>query len=268
MLIPLLLSLIPLIQDPPKPVPPDPEKVKAAVAQLTEALSKPEVGTRLRAIESCAEIADAEVVRLIARGLSDKDSAVRGAAVEALRFNEHKKALDELHGRAKVKAAKEDVLGYAGLMRAIGQHGDPGSLEILADNPWSIQDAGVLEARILGISRIRTKEAVKALTDLMEMGGQGKVQPFMKDFRVAMWALTGADQGASRDLWLAWYRDNKAKLEVRPAPATEPRELAQRWSRYWAKDGDEQAPPEKGKRRRGGDGPPPEKGKDPPTAGG
>lgn len=250
MLLSLLLAALPLIQDPPKQAPPDPEKVKAALAQLAEAFAKPDAGPRLRAIESAAALADAEVVHQIARGLDDKDLAVRQAAIEALRFNEHKKALEELHAQAKKKAAKEEPATYAPLLRAIGQKGSPSSLEILSNDVWSALDAGVIEARIMGLSRIRTKEAVKALTDLMEMGGIAKVQPFMKDFRVALWSLTGADQGASRELWLAWYREHKSELEIKPTPPDEPRELAQRWKRYWSKESDgQEAEPGKGKRR-------------------
>ncbi len=252
MLLSILLTLLPLVQEPPKPTPPDAEKVKAAIAQLSEAFAKPDAGPRLRAIEAGAALADAEVVKQIARGLDDKEVTVQKAAIEALRYNEHKRALEELHTRAKQKAAKEDPGTYAPLLRAIGQKGSPTSLEILSENPWAVPDAQVLEAKIIGLSRIRTKEAVKALTDLMEMGGINKVQPFMKDFRVSLWALTGADQGESRDLWLKWYRDNKAKLEVAAKPAPEPLELAQRWKRCWAKPGEEDRP-EKGKGKQGGD---------------
>lgn len=247
MLLSLLLAVVPFLQDPPKPVEADAAKVKAAVTALKEAFAKPEAGPRLRAIEAAATLADAEVVDLIARGLDDKDVTVQKGAIEALRFNEHKKSLEELHKRAKLKVAKEDLPTYATLIRAIGQHGSPSSIDILNDNPWSTPDMQVLQAKILGLGRIRTKEAVKAVTDMMEIAGINKVEPFMKDFRLSLWALTGADQGGSRDLWLKWYRDNKDKLKVAATPVAEPKELAARWRRYWAKpseedDGDGSAP--------------------------
>ena len=253
MLLSLLFALVPLIQDPPKPVEPDPAKVKAAVTELKEAFAKPEAGPRMRAIESAASLADAEVVALISRGLGDKDVSVQKSAIEALRFNPHKKALEELHTRAKLKAAKEDLPTYATLIRAIGQHGSPSSIDLLNDNPWATPDMQVLQAKILGLGQIRTKEAVKALTDMMEIAGINKIEPFMKEFRLALWSLTGADQGVSRDLWLKWYRDNKDKLKIAEKPAAEPKELAARWRRYWAKEGEEEereGPP----RKRKGDG--------------
>jgi len=252
----LLLVLALLLQEPPKPVPPDPEKVKAAITQLTEAFAKGDAGPRLRAIENGAPFADADVVKQIARGLADKEAAVQEAAIEALRFNEHKQALTELQARAKHKTAKENLPVYAKLLRAIGQKGDASSFELFSENPWSTQDAKVIEAKIMGLSRIRTAESVKALVDMMEMGGIQKVQPFMQEMRLALWSLTGADQETSRELWLKWYRDHKAKLEVRPTPALEPKELANRWNRYWAKADSEAEGPrrKKGQDRKGGEG--------------
>lgn len=251
MLLSLLFALIPLIEDPPKPVEPDAAKVKAAVTELKEAFAKSEAGPRMRAIESAATLADGEVVTLIGRGLSDKDLSVQKSAIEALRFNTHKKALEELHARANLKAAKEDLPTYAILIRAIGQHGSPSSMDILNDSLWSTPDMAVMQARILGLGQIRTKEAVKALTDLMESAGINKIEPFMKDLRLSLWSLTGVDQGVSRDLWLKWYRDNKDKLNVAEKPGAEPKELAGRWRRYWAKEGEAEEREGPARKRKG-----------------
>jgi hypothetical protein len=229
-----------------------PDRVKAAVTQLKDAFGKSDAGPRIRAIEGGADVADAEVVGQIARGLDDRDVTVQKAAIEALRFNPHKKSLDALQARARQKAAKEDLTIYAALIRAVGQHGSPSSIDILTENPWSTPDAAVLEAKILGLARIRTNEAVKAVTDLMEIAGPNKIEPFMPAFRLALWSLTGADQRGSRDLWLRWYRENKSKMKVAPEPGSEPPELARRWQRYWAKPGTEE-PRESGKRRERGD---------------
>ncbi|MCY2960402.1 MAG: HEAT repeat domain-containing protein [Planctomycetota bacterium] len=256
MILPLLLAGAALFpgpqsQTPPKPISVDAEQVKSALVQLKEAFAKTDAGPRIRAIEAAANLADAEVVRYLGRGLDDKDVSVQKAAIEALRFNAHEKALDELLARAKVKAAKDDLPLYATLLRAVGQHGSPRSIELLTENPWSAPDAQVIQAKILGLGKVRTKEALKALTDLMEIAGPQKIQPFMKDFRLALWSLSGADQGESRDLWLVWYRENKSNLKIAPEPAAEPKELSRRWQQYWAKPS---AEGEAGKeRRRGGE---------------
>jgi len=248
LLAPLLLTLSPPAEEPR----PAPERVKAAVTELKDAFAKPEAGPRIRAIEGGADLADADVVAHIAKGLDDRDVAVQKAAIEALRFNTHKKSLDALQARARQKAAKDDLTVYATLIRAVGQHGSPSSIDLLTENPWSTPDALVLEAKILGLARIRTNEAVKVVVDLMEIAGPHKIEPFMPSFRLALWSLTGTDQRGARELWLQWYRENKGKLKVAPEPATEPPELARRWQRYWAKPGTEAADGP-GKRRERGD---------------
>jgi hypothetical protein len=247
----LVLCACPLLQEPAKPAAPDPARVKAALVELKEAFAKPDAGPRLRAIEAAAPLADADVVDWIARGLRDKDLQVQRAAIEALRFNEHPRALDPLHAQARQPAAQKDATGYAALLRAIGQHGSSASIAILTDGVWAVQDAGVIEARILSLGRIRTKESVKALIDLTEVAGPNKIQPFMPSFRLALCALTGADQGASRDLWLAWWRENKDALKVAPEQGPMPKELERRWHRYWAPPGAEEKDGKDGQ----GDGP-------------
>lgn len=261
MILPILLACTSLLsspsqETPQKPAAPDAARVKSALVELKDAFAKPDAGPRIRAIESAAGLADAEVVRYLGRGLDDRDVSVQKAAIEALRFSAQPKALDELLARAKVKAAKDDLPLYAALLRAIGQHGDPRAVEILTENLWAAPDAQVIQAKILGLGRVRTKESLKALTDLMEVAGPNKIQPFMKDFRLALWSLSGVDQGESRDLWLRWYRDNKSGLKIGPEPQAEPPELSRRWQQYWAKPGaggtSEKGRARGGERREGG----------------
>lgn len=257
MILALFLAVAPIsispprLEDPPKPPVVTEDPTQAALAELKSAFEKTDAGPRLRAIQNAADVDDAEVVRYIGRGLTDKDLSVQGAAIEALRFNPNAKAFEELNTRAKSKAAKEDTTVYAKLLRAVGQRGDPRAIDVLNDNPWSAPDAQVIQARIYGLGNVRTKEGLKALTDFMEIAGVNKIEPFMKDFRIALWSLTGADQGTSRDLWLNWYRENKSKVKISPRAPTEPPELARRWSSYWAKPGAEGEGGEKGKRRDG-----------------
>lgn len=247
----------PSTEDPPKPVVVETDRTKAALDELKSAFAKPEAGPRLRAIESARDIDDDEVVRAVARGLGDKDLTVQSAAIEALRFNPNGRAFDELLARAKVKSAKDDLTVYAALLRAVGQHGDPKSIDVLTENLWAAPDAQVIQAKILGLGKIRTKESLKELVDLMQVAGQNKIEPFMTHFRLALWSLSGADQGQSRELWLTWYRENKANLKIAPEPATEPAQLARRWESYWARpDAEKDAPkPREGKGGRRKDEP-------------
>ncbi len=104
---------------------------------------------------------------------------------------------------------------------------------------WSTRDAAVLEARVLSLGRIRTKDSVKALIDLMEVAGRGKIQPFMADFRLALCALTGIDQGTSQDLWAGWWREHKDGLKIATVEPELPKGLQRRWQRYWARPGED-----------------------------
>ncbi|MDP6368743.1 MAG: HEAT repeat domain-containing protein, partial [Planctomycetota bacterium] len=196
------------------------------------------------------------------KGLKDKEESVQLTAIEALRFFEHEKALDALHSTAKrdKKMRKEPEL-FKALIKAIGQHANPDSIEILGDNLWSPADHGVIQARILGLGNIRAKESVEELISMMHKAGWRKVQPFMEDFRVALVNLTGEDQGKSQPKWTEWWNDVKKTLEVSEEASSMPKAMQRKWERYWdieveAKEGEE--PEEKDdekkrKRRKRGD---------------
>ena len=253
-----LLVVAALLQaPPPKPTEAEAERAKAVVTEIETAFGRADAGPKLRAIEGAASVPGPSVARALARGLADPDAAVRRAAIEALRFHPDPRSFDELLARAKTKAAKDDASSYAPLLRALGQKGDARAIDVLSENPWSAPDAQVIQARILGLGRIRTKESVEALTGLLQVAGPHKTQPFLKDFRLALWSLTGADQGESQELWLRWLRENKGRLQVLATPPDEPRELTRRWAAYWgepARDSEEREGRERGKKdeRRGG----------------
>jgi hypothetical protein len=271
MLAALLFTLAPLAlaQDPPAPPKPEarppatagPEKVEATIDALERAFGKGEAGERLRAVQTAAGVEDAKVVKLVAKGLRDKDLAVQKAAIEVLRFSAHPAALEPLHAQAKRADVRKDPAAYATILRAIGQHGSPESIAVLTDSPWMPQDHAVIEARILGLGRIRTKDSVKALIDLTEVAGPNKIEPFMRHFRASLCALTGVDQGNSRELWQRWWRENKDRLEIAKQPGEMPGELQRYWDRYWAPPGEPErrgeGAGERGgeRKRRDGEGP-------------
>jgi hypothetical protein len=256
----LLLVLTPLdgaTQDD-GPLPPDPKRVEAAVEQLEAAFKKGDTTDKSLAIQDNAEIYDKRVVSLIAKGLKDKEEIVQFASIEALRHSEHGEALKALHSTAKrdKKMRKKPVL-FAALIRAIGQHGSPDSIEILGDDLWAPADRTVIKARIFGLGNIRTKESVEELIAMMRKAGRRKVQPVMEDFRLALIVLTGEDQGKSQPKWTEWWNDVKKSIEIREETYSLPKSLQVKWDRFWGiekekKDGDEPKEDEKKKRRRRG----------------
>jgi hypothetical protein len=220
-----------------KPAPPDPQRVKAAVAELEKAFKEGQSAERIRAIEDGERTIDAQVIRWIAHGLADRDVEVQRAAIEALRFMDHPDALKDLETAAlHDESLRKDPEIYAALLKAIGQHASPSSLPIFKESLWTVQDRAVIRARVLGIGQIRTEAAVEALIGLMRSGGKGVIQPFMEDFRLALAELTGVDQGRSQDLWYTWWNENHAKLKVDAKPPVLAKPLQRTWDSYWSRD--------------------------------
>ncbi len=254
----LLLALVPLLQgDKPPALAPDAAKTKAAVAELDKAFKDGDGPARVKAIQSGAQIVDAEVIDRIAKGMRDKEMDVQKAAIEALRFMAHPSAVKCLNEAPKREPRiVKDVGLHAAVLRAIGQHGSPTSMDVLTEDFWGDLDRGLMEARILGLGRIRTKASVEKLIDLMKTRGPHKIQPQMQLFRTALCVLTGADQGASQEGWLKWWNDNHKTLEVAAKPAPLPKQLQGMWDAYWGDKDYSDRPTKRGERGKDG----PEKG--------
>jgi HEAT repeat protein len=212
----------------------DDGKAATAVAALDKAFKDGDKSERLKAIQEAVLVADAAVVERIARALRDREPDVQKGALEALRYVDRPEAVQALNDAAKrdVKLHRDPEL-YACLLRAIGQHGDASSLDALAEDIWTAPEPAVLEARVLGLARIRGEASVAKLMDALRTAGASRVQPYMPDFRLALMVLTGVDQGTSPDLWLRWWNENRAKLRVEKKPLPLPKAMQLRWDAYW-----------------------------------
>jgi hypothetical protein len=244
----LVLALVHLAQ---APAPADPQRVKDAVAELQKAFKEGDAPDRIRAIEHGSEVVDAQVIDWIARGLRDQ-AEVQKSAIEALRWMDHPEALKPLVETARRdKRLQKDAALHAALLRAIGQHPNVSSIDVLADDMWSDPDHGVIQARILALGRIRSPAAATALIGMMKVAGPNKIQPFMEDFRMSLMVLTGADQGQSQDLWLRWWNENKGKLKIEATPPQLPRLMQRKWDAYWSREGRGDKPARRGDRGGG-----------------
>jgi len=187
---------------------------------------------------------------------------VRAATIQSLRFLEHGDALALLHRTlASDKKLRKDEQLTASLIKAIGQHSDPSSVDVLADHMFETKDYEVNRARILGLGRIRTREALAALLALMKGADQHTVDRFMAEFRLSLMVLTGLDRGPTSAPWQEWWRENEKSFRVSADPPALPRPIALRWANYWGTEegygrterredrGDDPQP-----RRRGRDG--------------
>ena len=243
-MIELLLSTIllapPLPQDEtPAPEPPDPELVAKTVERLETAYRSKDTEEQVRAIGEAGRVADAAVVKSLAKGLRQKDPALKEAVLQALRWMDHPDALKTLHRTYKSdRAIKKDPELSASLLKAIGQHGDRSSISILSDDPFSTRNYQAIKARVLGLGNIRDRKSVEALLGLMKSSAPRYVDDRMEDFRLALIMLTGTDQGPSSQMWLRWWNDNKKSFEVSPDVPELPRGRRQQWIYYWGLDRD------------------------------
>jgi hypothetical protein len=239
-----LIAFLPLIFAAPQSAPiADPARVKAAVTELEKAWKSNDAGERVRAIQAQATVADAEVVKWIAKGLKDKQIDVQKASIDALRWINHPEALTALQNAAKdAKLYKEQPMVFAALLKGVGQYSNKSSIAILKDDVWAVQEQHVVQARILGLGRIRTHESAEALIDLMKVAGTRKIDGVMPDFRLALVAITGADMGVSQIAWQQWWSDNKSKLKIAPAMGELPKELSFKWKVYWGEMSEDERP--------------------------
>ncbi|MBL8859668.1 MAG: HEAT repeat domain-containing protein [Planctomycetes bacterium] len=245
----LILALAPLFALE-EPVPP-PAQVKSAIAELDKAFKDGGTPERLKAIQQGSQVLDAEVIGRIAKGLRDKEADVGRAAIEALRFMNHPEATRALLDAAKREPRlKKNLDLYASLLRAIGQHGDASSIEVLTDDIWTTLEYPVLQARILGLGRIRTKASVEKLFDLMRSAGPYKIQPHMGLFRTSLMVLTGVDHGTSSEAWMKWWNQSRAKLEIEAKAAPLPKATQYAWDLYWGENRPMDRPEKRGERGR------------------
>ena len=244
----LALALPPPAGDAPQA---DPKRVQAAVSGLEKAWKSENTAERVRALQASVGLGDAALVKLVARGLRDREAEVQQAAIEVLRFAEHPDALKELEALAREeRPLRKDPALFAALLRAIGQYGSAGSIRLLGDDLWSNQDARVQKARILGLGRIRTREALERLLELLKSAGPQRIDACMPDFRLALAALSGTDQGNFEAGWQQWWSEHRAqwKPEVR-RPAL-PRDLERSWQVYWGESEGDDRPRKRSERGR------------------
>jgi hypothetical protein len=227
----------------------DAQRVKSAIAELEQAWKSPSADERVRAIQASADVRDAEVLKLVARGLRDKEPAVQRAAIEALRFAGHPEALKELQAFARdEKASRKDPLLCAALLRAVGQYGSASSIRILGDDLWSLPEPRVLQARILGLGRIRTRESLERLLELLKLAGPQRIEAVMPDFRLALVALSGVDKGAAAQAWQDWWSANRAQWKPADEPAALPKDLERKWQVYWGEQESDYRPRKRSER--------------------
>jgi hypothetical protein len=247
-MIPFLLTalfMMPAVQEKTPEKPPaksaqkdaaDPKAVQAAIAELDAALKDGKSAEIIQAIQKSTDVVDAGVISRIAKALRDKDSAVKQAAIDALGHMQHPESVKALtaYYKAEKRTLTNDEVLFPLVLKSLGRLGDPSSVAILADSPFSSKIFPSIQARLYGLGNIRTIESLDALIGFMNLGAERQFQALMPDWRVALVHLTGVDQGGeSIPLWQKWWRENKKDFKLPPvAPAMSP-DLQMKWDSYW-----------------------------------
>lgn len=204
------------------------------IRELERGLASKDAKLREQAIQAHGPSGNDRAVALIAKALRDKERPVRYMAVETLRHCAHRKALDALHKMLRSdKSLGGDAEMHIALLKAIGQHGNEKSLDLLSSELLVNPDRAVTRAGILAIANIRSRESVETLMSLMRSAGRAQVQRHMSSLRFGLVVLTGTDEGKSQDRWNTWWNDQKRKLKVSPDVPALTEENRRIWNAHW-----------------------------------
>lgn len=217
---------------------PSAEEVARAESALESAFRSGDVRGIEAALEASQAVPHPSVVKRIERGLADERREVRLAVLQALRWIDQTEAVQALHRAAKQRELMKDPELAGAILRGIGQHADPSSIEVLARDPFEPNDHACRRARIFGLARIRTVAALEALLGLLAITNNGplaerRIQAQMDDMRIGLVVLTGVDQGLSPELWEAWWRKNKKGFVPPEEFPTLAKEMRQQWDGFW-----------------------------------
>ncbi len=211
-------------------------EVQQAVEGLEASVKAKEVEARLGALREFGRVQDEKVCEAIGHYLKDRETKVVVAALEALRHNTREGAVDVLESYYKKnkKAVHDETAIQAPFMKALGWHAAESSIDILTDKPFSKGTSNEsVRARILGLGKIRTAEALDGLVSMTHKVSRQQLDNYVGDVRISLYLLTGTDQGNSPDLWRKWWNETKKDFEV---PSETPKLSASQqfvWNEFW-----------------------------------
>jgi HEAT repeat protein len=213
-----------------------------AASAVEEALAGDDEDATLDAIGEAAKSNDAAAVAAVVKALDSKSVVVCDGALDALGRMENPAALKALHSayKSSSRIRDNDIL-LAALLKAIGRHGDPSSVDILADSPFEKLTVESGRARIMGLARIRTRESLDALRGMAVKASPSSrgvessefMGKFSEALRCAACVLSGQDFGTSRPDWGKWWRDEGRKMAVSPERPQVAADVRVYWERYW-----------------------------------
>jgi hypothetical protein len=215
----------------------DPKRVQAATAALDQAFKDGKSADKIEAIQKTMGVVDGAVIERIAKGLRDRDVAVKQTAIDALGRMKHPESVKTLNSyyQSEKQTLLKDEVTFPLLLKSIGRLGDPSSVAVLSDSPFSSKIFPSIQARLYGLGNIRTVESIDELVGFMKLGAERDFQALMPEWRVALVHLTGTDHGGeSIQLWEKWWRENKKEFKLPEEPQPMSPDLQTKWDSYWS----------------------------------
>jgi HEAT repeat protein len=211
---------------------------------LQAALDSGDENELLDALEAARTSDDKIAVELAAKALRSQYVAVRLEALETLGRMRHPEALDKLLEEYKRSKDDDNDEVFAAVLKAIGRRADPKSVDVLVDDPFDRLTLESGKARILGLSRIRTKHSLESFVAMSRKAspsarrGRGITDSewagrFREAMRCTAVVLTGKDFGFSRPDWEKWWRENADTFEVAALRPPVPADVRAYWEHYW-----------------------------------
>jgi hypothetical protein len=212
---------------------PTPAEIETAVAEVRVALADEDPAVRAEVLTR-QRVAAREVIDLVARGLDDRVGEVRQAALESLRWTEHERAVEVLlrTARRDKKLRRHETLGPL-LYKAIGQHGDPSSIDVLEDKLLADPVEANVRTRLLALGRVRDPESIGVLLDVARSARPEILTRHRDELRTALMMLTGVDRGLVFERWHEWWRENEKGFEMAEEPPVLRRDEQRRWEDFW-----------------------------------
>ncbi len=217
----------------PKPGARDAEDAVRSTEELVEALKSKSPDELTTAANEAAKVPDHELLRPLTKLLSNKDRAVRIAAVDALKTRQEKadrkKAASSLGAHLNKRTKLEDLPERLAVIYALHDLAEPGSMKALLDGIDRNMEAGEVSARLKAVANVPSKEAIELLIKFMDSGGRRDRPGQRGAADGALRYATGAGnirkqwnriKGRGGDnAWREWWRENKKTFDPKAAAA-------------------------------------------------
>jgi HEAT repeat protein len=157
--------------------------------------------------------AEPEVIERLVRLLrTDERLEVRNASALALGRMHHRRCFSLLVDASERYRDEPDDL--VAVVVALGELGDPRAVRVLSRTWWMPSDREVVEAKIEALGRIRHRDSVEALIELLTLTGGDPLEAYDGRILFALCSLTGEEFGRDAMVWKNWWVRNHRTFRI------------------------------------------------------